>query len=166
MLLIFPVTYETQTTLTPKRLARKLDGELTEFKPTLNIMATGKFMKKHKTESLYYGRREGEEFSLFYHQAKKRDGGETGFFGKFEKSENGSRIYGKFRKPVYTYVFGILWTLAALFLALMSLAVGEKTGALVFAAVWLAGIFFLFWDNKKRLLRAFLENLPRTEDSK
>ena len=48
MLLIIPRKYEFETTLTPKRVARKLDGELTEFRPSLNIMSTGKFMKTHK----------------------------------------------------------------------------------------------------------------------
>lgn len=165
MLLILPISYEIETTLTPKRLARKLDGELIEFKPTLNILATGKFMKKHKMESIYYGRREGEKFSLFYHNFKKKDGGETGFFGSFEKSENGTKISGKFRKPVYTYVFGVIWSIVALLFSLTAFALEEKVGAGVLAAVWIAGIFFLFWDNKKKFLKAYLESLPQVSES-
>ena len=81
MLIIIPRKYRFETTLAPKRVARKLDGELTEFKPDLNVLATGKFMKSHKFENVYYGRREGQQFRVFYHKFKKRDGGETDFFG-------------------------------------------------------------------------------------
>ena len=65
MFLILPKKYETETSLTPNRFARKLDGELTEFVPSLNFMAVSKFMKKNKTRSLYYGRREEKTFALF-----------------------------------------------------------------------------------------------------
>ena len=165
MLLIFPKQYETETSLTPNRFARKLDGELVEFVPSLNFMAVSKFMKKHKTESMYYGRREEKTFSLFYHKMKKHDGGETGFFGQFEKSENGTKIHGRFRKPVYTYVFAVIWTIVTLFLALCTLALKEKVGALVLFALWLVGIFFMFWDNKIGFLTAYLDTLPKAEKS-
>lgn len=165
MLLIFPVSYEFETTLTPKRLARKLDGELTEFKPTLNIFSTGKFMKKNKMNCLYYGRREAEKFQVFYHQAKRRDGGETGFYGHYEKSENGTKIRGKFRKPVYTYVFGAVWTVVTLFLALMLYALKQNTGAVVMLCAFAIGIFLLFWDSKKKYLRAYLDTFPRVEST-
>ena len=102
MLIIIPRKYRFETTLVPKRVARKLDGELTEFRPNLNVLATGKFMKSHKFENVYYGRREGQQFRVFYHRFKKRDGGETGFFGKYEKSEHGTLITGTFRKGVST----------------------------------------------------------------
>lgn len=164
MLMIFPVSYEYETTLTPKRLARKLDGELTEFKPTLNVLSTGKFMKKHKMESLYYGRREDNKFCLFYHKFKKHDGGETGFFGHYEQTKKGTRIYGKFRKPTYTYIFGIIWTIVALLCSLTAFALGEKQGSAVLAGIWLLGIFALFWDNKKAFLRAYIESLPAAEE--
>lgn len=160
MLLIFPVTYEFETSLSPKRLARRLDGELTEYRPTLNVLSTGKFMKTHKTESLYYGRRTADSFELFYHQAKKRDGSETGFYAHYEKSKNGTRVYGKFRKPLYTYVFGAVWALITLFLALILYSLKENTGALVSLCVCIAGIILLFWDTKKPKLLAYLKNLP------
>lgn len=91
---------------------------------------------------------------------KKRDGGSTGFYGKVEKTPNGSRIYGKFRKPIYAYVVGVIWTVLVLFLTLMLVALEEKTGAVCFAAIWLVGLFLMFWDNKKKFVRAYLDSFP------
>lgn len=45
MLAIRPVTYEVETSLSPKRVLRKLDGDLIEHKPTINILSQSKFMK-------------------------------------------------------------------------------------------------------------------------
>ncbi len=163
MLLIIPKKYEFETTLPPKRFARKLDGELTEFRPTLNILSTGKFMKSHKMESLYYGRREGERFQVYYHRFKKRDGGETGFFGTYERSQHGTLVRGKFRKPVMTYIFGIIWTLLTLLSALVCLSLKQQYGAIACGALFLVGTFFLFWDTKSAYLQGFLDGFPRYE---
>ena len=38
MFLILPVSYEVETTLSPKKAARKLDREIAEHRPTLNII--------------------------------------------------------------------------------------------------------------------------------
>lgn len=163
MLLIIPKKYEFETTLPPKRFARKLDGELTEFRPTLNILSTGRFMKSHKMESLYYGRREGERFQVYYHRFKKRDGGETGFFGTYERSQHGTLVRGKFRKPVMTYIFGIIWTLLTLLSALVCLSLKQQYGAIACGALFLVGTFFLFWDTKSSYLQGFLDGFPRYE---
>ncbi len=161
MLLVLPVSYEYETSMTPKQIARKLDGEIIPHVPTLNILSTGKFMKSYRMESVYYGRRTSKnDFQLFYHQAKKRDGGSTGFYGTIEKTKTGAKISGKFRKPAYTYVFAIIWTLAVLFLALMMFAIEEKTGAIVTAVIWAVGFFLMFWDNSKKYLRAYIETFP------
>ncbi len=164
MLLIIPRKYEFETTLSPKRVARKLDGELTEFRPSLNIMSTGKFMKTHKFESVYYGRREGEKFQVYYHKFKKRDGGETGFFGTYEKSEHGTLIKGKLRKPVMTYVFGIIWTLLTLLSGLVCLGLKQNYGAITCGVLFLLGVFFLFWDSKMSYLYGFLDGFPKYEE--
>lgn len=164
MLLLIPKKYEFETTLPPKRFARKLDGELTEFRPSLNILSTGKFMKKHKFESVYYGRREGEKFQVYYHKFKKRDGGETGFFGTYEKSEHGTLVRGKMRKPVMTYVFGIIWTLLTLLSGLVCLSLKQEYGAIACGVLFLAGVFFLFWDSKIKYLYGFLDGFPRYEE--
>ena len=164
MLLIIPKKYRFETTLSPKRVARKLDGELTEFRPTMNVLATGKFMKSHKLESLYYGRREGDKFRVFYHKFKKKDGGETGFFGTYTKSEHGTLIEGSLRKPVSTYVFGIIWTLLTLLSGLVCLALKQEYGAIACAVVFLAGVFFLFWDTKSSYLYSYLDGFPRYEE--
>ena len=161
MLLIIPKKYEFETTLPPKRFARKLDGELTEFRPTLNILSTGKFMKSHKLESLYYGRREGEKFRVCYHKFKKRDGGETGFFGTYEKSERGTLVKGKLRKPIVTYVFGIIWMLLTLLSGLVCLSLKQEYGAIVCGVLLLAGIFFLFWDTKSSYIYSFFDVFPK-----
>lgn len=164
MLLIMPVSYRFETTLTPKKVARKLDHELIEHRPTMNIMSQGRFMRKHRFETVFYGCRTGQyDFQIFHHMAKKRDGGSTGFFGKIEETENGSLISGSFRKPVYTYVIAALWTLITLFLALMMLALKEKAGALITLCLFAAGIFIMFWDNKKPYLRGYLDSFPKAE---
>ena len=117
MLAIRPVTYEVETSLSPKRVLRKLDGDLIEHRPTINILSQSKFMKNHRDDTIFYGyRTDAESFQIFHHTAKKRDGGSTGFYGKVEKTPNGSRIYGKFRKPIYAYVVGVIWTVLVLFL--------------------------------------------------
>ena len=150
MLAIRPVTYEVETSLSPKRVLRKLDGDLIEHRPTINILS-----------QIFYGyRTDAESFQIFHHTAKKRDGGSTGFYGKVEKTPNGSRIYGKFRKPIYAYVVGVIWTVIVLFLTLMLVALEEKTGAVCFAAIWLVGLFLMFWDNKKKFVRAYLDSFP------
>ena len=161
MLAIRPVTYEVETSLSPKRVLRKLDGDLIEHRPTINILSQSKFMKNHRDDTIFYGyRTDAESFQIFHHTAKKRDGGSTGFYGKVEKTPNGSRIYGKFRKPIYAYVVGVIWTVLVLFLTLMLVALEEKTGAVCFAAIWLVGLFLMFWDNKKKFVRAYLDSFP------
>lgn len=159
MFLILPVSYEVETTLPQKKAARKLDHEITEHRPTLNIMSNGRFMRNHRFETCFYGCRTGQfEFQLYHHTAKKRDGGSTGFFGRIEQSENGSVITGKFRKPVYTYVIAVLWALVTLFLSLVLFAIEEKGGALCMLGVFLLGVFIMFWDNKKPVLKAYLDS--------
>ena len=158
---ILPVSFEYRTSLSPKRLARRLDKDLVEHRPTLNIMSQGRFMRAHKFESCFYGcRTSADEFQVFHHQAKKRDGGSTGFFGKIVQTENGSLITGKFRKPIYTYVFAAVWTVVILLIALMAAGMREFAAAGAFAAVWAAGAFLMLWDNKKPIVKAYLENLP------
>lgn len=162
MFLILPVSYEVESDLTPKKAARKLDHEITEHRPTLNIMSNGRFMRSHKFETCFYGCRTGQfDFQLYHHMAKKRDGGATGFFGRIEPAGNGSVIRGKFRKPVYTYVIAVLWTVLTLFLALMLFALEEKAGSLCMLGVFLLGVFIMFWDNKKPILKAYLDSFSK-----
>lgn len=165
MLGILPVSFEYRTSLPPKRLARKLDHDLVEHRPTLNIMSQGRFMRAHKFESCFYGcRTSADGFQVFHHQAKKRDGGSTGFFGKIVGTEYGSLITGSFRKPVYTYVFAAIWTVVIVLAALMAAGMREFIAAGAFAAVWAFGVFIMFWDNKKPIVRAFIENLPAAQE--
>lgn len=164
MLLIKPVSYRFETTLTPKKVSRKLDREIVEHRPTMNIMSNGRFMRKHRFETVFYGCRTSlYDFQIYHHMAKKRDGSSTGFFGKIEQTENGSMISGSFRKPLHTYIIAVLWTLVTLFLALMLLALGEKVGAAITLCLFAAGIFIMFWDNKKPYLRGYLDSFPRVQ---
>ena len=160
MLAIRPVTYEVETSLSPKRVLRKLDGDLIEHRPTINILSQSKFMKNHRDDTIFYGYRTGtESFQIFHHTAKKRDGGSTGFYGKVEKTPNGSRIYGKFRKPIYAYVVGVIWTVIVLFLTLMLVALEEKTGAVCFAAIWL-GIVPHVLGQQEEVRQSLSRQLP------
>ena len=64
MLAIRPVTYEVETSLSPKRVLRKLDGDLIEHRPTINILSQSKFMKNHRDDTIFYGYRTDSESFL------------------------------------------------------------------------------------------------------
>ena len=53
MLAIRPMTYEVETSLSPKRVLRKLDGDLIEHRPTINILSQSKFMKNHRDDTIF-----------------------------------------------------------------------------------------------------------------
>lgn len=159
MLPIFPKRYNFETRLAPKKLIRKIQGDLVEYRPTMNILSTGRFMKKYKLESVYYGRHDGNSFELYYHRMKKRDGGSTGFYGKIIETEKGTLIKGWFRKPVYAYVFAVCFALVCLVCAVGAYAAQAVTGAYVFLGLGLAGALLLLWDNNEIYLRAYLDEL-------
>lgn len=162
MFSIIPQSYEFETSLTPKKVARKLNQDLVEHRPSLNIMSSGRFMRNHRFETCYYGCRTDQfDFQVFHHTAKKRDGGSTGFYGTIEPTENGSRIKGKFRKSISIYVFAAIWTLFTLCIALMLFAIGEKAGAACTLGVFAAGILIVFWDSKKPMVKAYLDSFPK-----
>lgn len=164
MFLIFPKKYEYETRLAPKRVMRRLDGDLVEYRPTMNVLSTSRFMKKYKLESVYYGRHDSDSFELYYHRIKKRDGGSTGFYGKVIKTEKGSLIKGRFRKPVYAYVFAAVWALLCLVCAVGAYAAESAVGAYVFLGIGLAGFLLLLCDNHEQYLRAYIEGLPSAEE--
>lgn len=162
MFSFIPESYEFETSLTPKKVARKLNQDLVEQRPSLNIMSNGRFMRNHRFESCYYGCRTDQfDFQVFHHTAKKRDGGSTGFYGTIKKNENGSLIKGKFRKPVSIYIFAVVWTLVTLFMALVLFALEEKAGAACTLGIFAAGIFIMFWDSKKPMVKAYLDSFPK-----
>ena len=67
MLAIRPMTYEVETSLSPKRVLRKLDGDLIEHRPTINILSQSKFMKNHRDDTIFYGyRTDAESFQIFH----------------------------------------------------------------------------------------------------
>lgn len=167
MFAFLPESYEFETSLTPKKAARKLDHELVERRPSINIMSNGRFIRNHRYEACYYGCRTGQfDFQVFHHAVKKRDGGSVGFYGIIEPTENGSLIKGKFRKPIYTYVIALLWTFITLFLALMLFAIGEKAGAICSLILFALGTFILFYDNKKPMVKAYLDSFPKVNKQK
>ncbi len=150
----------TETSLSPKKLCKRLDRELTEYRPTLNIFSLGRFMRKHRYESCFYGcRRDDHRVVILHHQAKKRDGGASGFFGVIEKTENGSRLVGRIRKPVSAYISAAALTLIAWVLILMCAGLREYAAMGVFAGIWAVALFLMLFDNKKKLIEAYLESL-------
>ncbi len=149
-----------ETALTPKKLCKRLDKELTEYRPTLNILSLGRFMRKHRYETFFYGcRRDDKRVMIFHHQAKKRDGGTSGFFGTIEKTENGSRLTGRIRKPVSAYVFAAVLSVVSLLFILMSAGLKEYKAMGVFAGIWAVSLFLMLFDNKKKYIKAYLESL-------
>lgn len=159
MLTIFPRKYSFETSLAPKKLLRKLQGDLVEYRPTMNILSTGRFMKKHKLENVYYGRHDGNSFELYFHRIKKRDGGSTGFYGKIIKTDKGSIVKGWFRKPVYAYFFAACFALLCLMCAVGAYAAEVVTGAYVFLGLGFAGFLIMLCDSNETYLRAYLDEL-------
>ncbi len=164
MFLILPVSYEIKTDIAPKKVARKLDHDLTQHRPTMNIMSNGRFMRNHKYESCFYGCRTGEyDFQVYHHKAKKRDGGTTGFYGTIVPIEDGCVIRGSFRKPLYTYIVAVLWTVVTIFLALVLFALKEKLGSACMLGAFAVGIFIMFWDSKKPIIKAYIDSFAKRE---
>ena len=149
-----------RTRLSPKKLMRKLDGELLEYRPSINILSRGNFMRAHKTESLYYGRRTDKKCEIFYHRAKSRDGGSTGFYGTMEPEGEGTLIKGTYRKPAYVYVITVLWVLVFLACAVGAWAAGEQKGTLIILGIGIVGTFLMLFDRNEKYLREYLEGLP------
>ncbi|MBR1739247.1 MAG: hypothetical protein IJ737_03050 [Ruminococcus sp.] len=162
---LFPKRYSVETRLPPKRLMRKLEGELVEYRPTVNILSAGRFMKTHRQESIYYGRHNADSFELYYHRAKRRDGSSTGFYGKVVKSEKGSLVTGVFRKPVYAYIVSAVWFALCLLSAGAAYGGGESKVAYMFLALGAAGLILMLFDSNEMYLRAYLDALPKPKET-
>lgn len=161
MLIILPVSFEHESSGSVKQIARKLDGELIQKRPSANVMANSRFIKKYKTQSVFYGCRSGEDrFSVFYHEAGKRDTGSVGFYGKLTKNGKGTKISGHFRKPLSAYIFGAVWVVITFMFALIALSLDNTAAFIAGAVLLLLGVFVLFFDKgKKKVIRAFIESL-------
>ncbi|MBR1422884.1 MAG: hypothetical protein IJ571_05515 [Ruminococcus sp.] len=156
-----------ETELSPKKLCRKLDRDLVEYRPTLNIFSLGRFMRKHRYETFFYGcRRDDSRVMIFHHTAKKRDGGARGFFGEIEKTENGSRLVGKIRKPVSAYIAAAAITLICVFLMLMSAGLREFIAFGVFAGILTVSLFMILFDDKKKYIEAYLDTIRKENTRK
>ena len=156
-----PEKYTVNTTLTKKKLIKRINGGITEYRPSMNVLSVSRFMRKHREESIYYGKCSGDKVQIFYHKAKKRDGGSTGFFGQITENDSGCEISGTFRKPLSAYISAGIFLLASLFCALGTYAAGSNAGALVFVGVGLTGVFVMLYDNHKKYLIKYLEKLSK-----
>lgn len=156
---VMPKKYVGVSKLPPKRLLKRIEGETVRYTPSMNFLSVSRFMRMHRDESVYYGRCSKNSVTVFYHRAKKRDGGSTGFYGKVVENGKGSRIEGYFRKPVYAYIAAALLLAASLLCALGTYAAGSKDGALVFLGIGLAGVMFMLWDRHEVQLQGFFEDI-------
>ena len=154
-----PEKYSLDTALNKKKLKKRLQGDMVEYKSSMNVLSLSKFMKKYRTESVYYGRVSGDEVQLFYHRAKKRDGGSTGFYGKMTETEKGCLLEGKFRKPLYAYISAAVLVLFTLLCALGTYAGGSVKGALIFLGIGALGVFLMLFDNHKKYIKMYLDKL-------
>lgn len=161
---VIPKRFEIKSKLPPKKLLGKIKGGTVEYTPSINILSVSRFMRMHKTESVYYGVCTKEKIQLFYHLAKKRDGGSTGFYGRVEEDGKGSKLVGYFRKPVYAYVVSAVFLIVCLLCALGTYAAGSSQGALVFLGVGLVGTVVMLWDMHEVFLRNYLSSFDETED--
>ncbi|MBQ8965702.1 hypothetical protein [Ruminococcus sp.] len=153
-----PEKFTVRSGLTKKKLLKRISGDMVEYRPSWNILSTGRFMRAHRTESVYYGRISGSEVELYYHRAGKRDGGSTGFYGTVSETEEGCVLTGRFRKPVYAYVTAAVFVVLALLCALGTYAGGSSTGALVFLGIGALGAFAMLWDRSKKQLKTYLSS--------
>lgn len=156
---VMPKKYIANSSLPPKRLLRRIEGETVRYTPSMNFLSVSRFMREHKTESVFYGKCSKNNVMVFYHRAKKRDGGSTGFYGRVVENGKGSRIEGYFRKPVYAYIAAALLLAASLLCALGTYAAGSQDGALVFLGIGLIGTMFMLWDRHEVQLRSFFEDI-------
>ena len=156
-----PEKYTVDSVLPKKKVLKKIKGELTEYRPSMNVLSVSKFMRNHRDESIYYGRVSGDKVQIFYHKAKKRDGGSTGFYGTVTEEDGGCTITGSFRKPLSAYISAGIFLLASIFCALGTYAAGSKEGALVFLGIGIAGAFVMLYDNHKKYLKKYLEKLSK-----
>ena len=161
MLIIIPISFEHESEAGVKRIARRLDGEMIQKRPSANVMANSRFIKQYKTQSVFYGCRSGEDrFSVFYHEAGRRDAGSLGFYGRLQKNGKGTRISGHFRKPLSAYIFGSFWVLITALFALVALSLDNTAACISGLVLLILGVFILFYDKgKKKVLRAFIESL-------
>ena len=151
MFIILPVSFEHESSGSVKQIARKLDGELIQKRPSANVMANSRFIKKYKTQSVFYGCRSGEDrFSLFYHEAGKRDTGSVGFYGKLTKNGKGTKISGHFRKPLSAYIFGAVWVVITFMFALIALSLDNTAAFIAGAVLLLLGVFVLFLTRARK----------------
>lgn len=157
-----PEKYTADVALSKKKLIKRLRGDLVEYKPSLNVLSTSRFMRMHREESVYYGRCSGDRVQIFYHRAGKRDGSSTGFFGRIEERGGGCRITGTFRKPMYAYAMAGLLALVCILCAVGTYAGDSPKGAAVFLLLGAVGVFMMLFDSHKARLKKFLNGLPRS----
>ena len=151
--------YSVTVKMNKKKLKKCLNRDLVEYKPSMNVLSMSKFMKKHKTERIYYGRVRGDNVQIFFHKAKKLDGGMTGFFGKITENGEECELTGKFRKPLYAYISAAVLIIICIACAVGTYAAGSWQGALIFLAIGAAGGFVMLYDNYKKYLRKYLDGL-------
>jgi hypothetical protein len=162
MFLLFPKKYSIETTLTPSQCRKKLNRELIEYNRKPSLIAVNGFIRKHRYECCYFGNWDKSgKFELFYHRAKKHDGSSAGFFGRIEKTENGSRITGKIRRTAAVAVVAVLWTLVSAVLILTLIALKEYEGTACTAAVFLVGLALMLYDGSESYLKSYLESFPK-----
>ena len=89
---VIPEKFVLESTMSRKQVINRLEKKMVKYTPSMNVLSTGRFMREHKEESIYYGECSGSKVKLFYHRAKKRDGGTTGFFGTITETETGCTI--------------------------------------------------------------------------
>lgn len=156
---VIPEKFVQESSLSRKQVINRLEKKMVKYTPSMNVLSMGRFMREHKTDSIYYGECSGGRVKLFFHKAKRRDGGTTGFFGKVTETEHGCVIEGYFRKPVYAYISALVLILLCLMCAVGTYAAGSPKGALVFIGIGVAGAVLMLTDGHKKYIRSCLEEL-------
>ncbi|MBR1864448.1 MAG: hypothetical protein IJ806_10215 [Ruminococcus sp.] len=164
-----PKKFSAEVGMEPKRLLRRLSGDMVEHRGSVNVLSQSRFMREHREESVFYGFAEKDSLRISYHCARKRDGGSTGFYGRVTDGGNGPKtsvIEGTFRKPLYAYIFSGVFVLLCLLCALGAYAAGSGMGAAVFIATGALGAVLMLYDDHEKMIRNYLEGLCEESQKK
>ena len=156
---VIPEKFVLESTMSRKQVINRLEKKMVKYTPSMNVLSTGRFMREHKEESIYYGECSGSKVKLFHPRAKTRDGGTTGAFGTITETETGCTITGHFRKPLYAYISTLILVLLCLLCAVGTYAGGSWQGALVFLGIGAAGAVLMLADAHKKYVKSCLEEL-------
>ncbi len=165
MFLLFAKSFSAETSLTPAQCRKKLIRELTDYTRKPGIIAANSFFKAHRSESCYYGSCDKNgRVEIFFHKAKKHDGSSAGFFGRIEKTENGSRIVGKIRRTAAVGIAAVIWSILLIIMILLLISLKIYDGAVCSAILFVLGLALIAYDGSEQAVKEYINGFPKPEE--